>query len=86
MDIGTGQKVVRRDKILTSAELRNPDRLVGSPVTIVITEFRQMLHPIDWSPFRRFGQSRLGVLDAKEDGTYLHLKVSNYSQRTLLKR
>ena len=53
MDTGTGLKVVRRDKPLASAKLRNPDRPAGSPVTIMTTEFRLLLHPFDWSPFRR---------------------------------
>jgi hypothetical protein len=53
MDSGTGLKVVRRDKFLASDGLRTPDRPAGSPVTTVTTEFRLLLHRIDWSPFRR---------------------------------
>jgi len=53
MDTGTGLKFVRRDKLLASAGLRNPDRPAGSSVTEVTTEFCLLLHPIDWSPFGR---------------------------------
>jgi len=52
MDTGTGLEVVRRDKTLASTGLRTPYRPY-SPVTIVTTEFRLLLHPIDWSPFGR---------------------------------
>jgi len=53
MDTGTDTKVVRWDKFLASAGLRTPVRSAGRPVTRVTTEFRLLLHPIDWLSFRR---------------------------------
>jgi len=84
MDTGTGLKVVRRDKFLASDGLRTPDRPAGSPVPTVTTKFRLLLHSINWSQFRRVGQSLRGVLDAKVDCSKFHRKVSKYSRRTRL--